>query len=156
MTKSFLKKYFIKIARFLNYEIIDQSNFYSPTLEANLNDNFSKINKKSIVLPLGEVKITREIKSLLIVFRSNTEINLWDQNKKRIFDMPKNEYTLRSLSSLIKSIIKAKSKFQSIAFKIIVVDDNSNRENLLKIGQLLKNRAIENKIENLNKIEFEN
>ena len=156
MTKSFLKKYFIKIARFLNYEIIDQSNFYSPTLEANLNDNFSKINKKSIVLPLGEVKITREIKSLLIVFRSNTEINLWDQNKKRIFDMPKNEYTLRSLSSLIKSIIKAKSKFQSIAFKIIVVDDNSNRENLLKIGQLLKNSAIENKIENLNKIEFEN
>ena len=60
---------------------------------------------------MGEVKITKKVNSLLIIFRMNTEIEIWDQNKKRLFEQPKIEYTLRSLNSLIKSI-----KF----FKIII------------------------------------
>ena len=67
---SFLKKIFVKISRLLGYEIIDQSNFISPTLEKKLDEDLSVFNKKSIVLPLGEVKISRKVKSLLIVFRT--------------------------------------------------------------------------------------
>ena len=32
------------------------------------------------------VDISRKIKSLLILFRTNTDIEIWDQNKKRIFE----------------------------------------------------------------------
>ena len=63
----------------MGYEIIDQNNFYSPTLNKELNEDLSSINKKSIVLPLGEVKITRSIKSILIIFRTITEIEIFRQ-----------------------------------------------------------------------------
>ncbi len=155
MIKKIFKRIFILIARLLNFEIIDQNNFSSPTLNSNLNNNISKINTKSIVLPLGEVKITRKINSLLVVFRSNTIINIWDQNKKRIFNKPKKEYTFRSLNSLLISLNKAKNKFENIKFKIIVVDDNSEVENLTEIKRLLEKSLIENKLENLNKNEFQ-
>ena len=61
MKKSILKKIFIKISKFLGFEIIDQNEFKSPTLDKELNENLSNLNK-SIVLPLGEVKISRNIK----------------------------------------------------------------------------------------------
>tara|TARA_B110000444_G_scaffold20320_1_gene16905 strand:- start:171 stop:362 length:192 start_codon:yes stop_codon:yes gene_type:complete len=61
-----MKKLFIKIARLLGYEIIDQNNFVSPTLSKDLDDDLSLINKKSIILPLGEVKITKKVNSILI------------------------------------------------------------------------------------------
>ena len=99
-----MKKLFIKFAKALGYEIIDQNSFYSPTLNKGLDEDLSNFNIQSIVLPLGEVKITRKIKSLLIVFRTNTSIEIWDQNKKRLFEYPKIEYATRSLNSLIKSI----------------------------------------------------
>ena len=83
MKKNILKKLFIKISKIMGYEIIDQTEFISPTLEKKLNDDLSIINDKSIVLPLGEVKITRKIKSVLIILRINTEVEIWDQNKKR-------------------------------------------------------------------------
>ena len=41
-----MKKFFIKICRLLGYEIIDQNNFTSPTLEKELNEDLSIINKK--------------------------------------------------------------------------------------------------------------
>ena len=47
-----MKKIFIKLARLLGYEIIDQNNFVSPTLEKELNDQLSVINQKSIILML--------------------------------------------------------------------------------------------------------
>ena len=61
MKKNILKKIFIKLSKFLGYEIIDQNAFTSPTLEKKLNDDLSIINQKSIILPLGEVKITKKI-----------------------------------------------------------------------------------------------
>ena len=94
-----MKKLFIKIARFLGYEIIDQSNFSSPTLNKTLDQELSIFNKKSIVLPLGEVKITRKVKSLFIVFRMNTDVEIWDQNKRRLFEKQKSESSSRSLRS---------------------------------------------------------
>ena len=54
-----MKKLFIKLARLLGYEIIDQNSFSSPTLNKKLNEDLSTLNQKSIVLPLGEVKISR-------------------------------------------------------------------------------------------------
>ena len=56
-----MKKLFIKFAKLLGYEIIDQNNFVSPTLNKDLNEDLSFINDKSIILPLGEVKITKKV-----------------------------------------------------------------------------------------------
>ena len=56
---NFLKKIFIKICRIFGYEIIDQSNFYIPTQEKSLDKNLNIPGKKSINLPLGELKISR-------------------------------------------------------------------------------------------------
>ena len=62
---------------------------------------YQQLNQKSIVLPLGEVKITRKVNSLLLVVRINTEIEIWDQNKKRLFEQPKIEYSIRSIKFFI-------------------------------------------------------
>ena len=131
-----MKKLFIKLAKVLGYEIIDQNNFVSPTLNKELNEDLSNFNTQSIVLPLGEVKITRKIKSLLIIFRTNTSVEIWDQNKKRLFEYPKIEYATRSLNSLIKSIKFLRQRLPEINIKLIILDDNSNRENLEKIRKI--------------------
>ena len=86
MKKNFFKKIFIKLSKILGYEIIDQNDFVSPTLNKKLNEDLSIINEKSIILPLGEVQITKKIKSILIILRTNTSIEIWDQNKKRLFE----------------------------------------------------------------------
>ena len=150
MKKNIFKKLFIKISKILGYEVIDQTEFISPTLEKKLNDDLSTINNKSIVLPLGEVKITRKVKSILIILRINTEIEIWDQNKKRLFELPKIEYTLRSLNSLIKSINFSKKKYPNIKYKTIIIDDNSKKENISKIHELITNSNISIDIIKLN------
>ena len=150
MKKNIFKKLFIKISKILGYEIIDQAEFVSPTLEKKLNDDLSIINNKSIVLPLGEVKITRKIKSVLIILRINTEIEIWDQNKKRLFELPKIEYTLRSLNSLIKSINFSKIKYPNINFKTIIVEDNSKKENVSRVDGLIAKNNIDIDIIKLN------
>ena len=98
---NFFKKIFIKICRMLGYEIIDQSNFYVPTQEKYLNENLNTQGKNSITLPLGETKISRKVKALTIIYRSCTNVNMLTQNKKRLFDKEKSEYTFRSLNSII-------------------------------------------------------
>ena len=150
-----LKKFFIKICRFLDFEIIDQNQFTSPTLNSSLNENLSKLNKKSIVLPLGEVKIKRKINSLNIIFRSNTKVNIWDQNKTRIFDKPKSEYTLRSLNSLLNSVQKAKVQLQNINLNLTIVDDNSDKTTIEKMNLLLNKNEFTSSIINLNQNEFD-
>ena len=150
MIKSILKKFFIKICRLLDFEIIDQNQFTSPTLDNFLNNSLSKINKKSIVLPLGEVKIKRKINSLNIIFRSNTKVNIWDQNKKRVFNKPKSEYSLRSLNSLLNSVQKANAQLQNINLNLTVVDDNSDKNTLEKINLLINKKEFTSNIINLN------
>ena len=54
---NFLKKLFIKLCRLIGFEIIDQSTFSSPTLNKDLSETLSVQGKKSITMPLGEVKI---------------------------------------------------------------------------------------------------
>ena len=81
-----MKKFFIKICKLLGYEILDQNNFSSPTMGKELNEELSVLNEKSIVLPLGEVKITKKVKSILIILRMNTDIQIWDQNNVSLVD----------------------------------------------------------------------
>jgi hypothetical protein len=137
MKKNVIKKLFIKISKIMGYEIIDQNNFTSPTLDKELNKDLSILNDKSIVLPLGEVKISRKVESILVLFRTNSNIEIWDQNKKRLFELSKIEYTLRSLKSLLKSINFCKEKYSNIKIKIIIIDDNTNESNLSKIKNLI-------------------
>ena len=138
-----MKKFFIKICKLLGYEILDQNNFSSPTLGKELNEELSILNEKSIVLPLGEVKITKKVNSILIVLRMNTDIEIWDQNRRRLFEYPKIEYTKRSLNSLIRSINFLKNKHPTINVKTIIVDDNSSTENLNLIKQVIDGNNIE-------------
>ena len=150
MKKSIIKKLFIKLSKILGYEIIDQNDFLSPTLDKNLNEDLSIINEKSIVLPLGEVKVTKKVNSVLIIFRTNTDIEIWDQNKKRLFEQPKIEYSLRSLNSLIRSVNFSKNKYPNIKFKTIIVDDKSKEENLNKIKKLIDGSGLDISITSLN------
>ena len=146
-----LKKIFIKISRILGYEIIDQNKFFSPTLNREINKNLDLNNDKSIVLPLGNVKITRKVNSILLILRTNTKVNIWNQNKKRVFDKPKFEYTYRSINSLVKSINYLKSKNKNINVELVIVDDNSEKEKLTKINEILINTNINKKIINLDR-----
>ena len=149
MKKNIFRKIFIKIAKILGYEIIDQNEFYSPTLEKDLNANLSDLNK-SIVLPLGMVNLTKKVNSLLILFRTNTNINIWDQNKKRIFEYPKIEYVLRCLNSLVKSINFLKKNRENIEVNLMIIDDNSKEENLIKIQHILSKSNLDVNIINHN------
>ena len=138
-----MKKLFIKICRLFGFELIDQNKFSSPTLNKELNEELSILNQKSVILPLGEVKITRKIKSILVIVRMNTEIEIWDQNKKRLFEEPKIEYSVRSINSLIKSINFCKIKYPTLPIKTLIIDDNSNLENLNRIKKLIEKTDFE-------------
>ena len=78
-----------------------------------------------------------------------------DQNKRRIFDEEKNEYTFRTLRSLIKSINNASKKFKNITFNLIVTDTNSPEEDKNEIKEILKDSLIENKFISVNLKDFE-
>tara|TARA_Y100001970_G_scaffold219872_1_gene269914 strand:- start:150 stop:1124 length:975 start_codon:yes stop_codon:yes gene_type:complete len=138
-----MKKLFIKLCKIMGYELIDQNNFVSPTLNRELNKDLTILNDKSIVLPLGEVKISRKVKSILVLFRTNSNVEIWDQNKKRLFELPKIEYTLRSLNSLLKSINFSKVKYPNAKIKLIIIDDNTNEINLNKIKNLTNSNNID-------------
>ena len=140
----------------MGYEIIDQNEFHSPTLEKNLNEDLSIINQKSIVLPLGEVSISRKVNSILIILRANTKIDIWDQNKKRIFEKPKAEYTSKSINSLIKSIIYCKTKYPNIKIKTLIVDDDSDEKTLINIKKTINSSKLDMEIINFDKRDYDN
>ncbi len=77
-----------------------------------------------------------------------------DQNKKRIFDAPKIEYTLRTIKSVINSCERALDHFKDIKIKIIITDDKSSLENLNRIDHLLKLSKIETQLIKINEDEF--
>ena len=153
---NFFKKIFIKICRIFGYEIIDQSNFYVPTQEKILNANLNIQGKKSITLPLGVTKISRKVNALTVIFRSCTNINMLTQNKKRLFDQNKSEYTFRSLNSIIASLNQAKITFPKMGFDIVIIDYNSKKEDLEQIKKQLKKSNFKNSIISLDINEFIN
>ena len=153
---NFFKKIFIKICRLIGYEIIDQNNFFVPTANKSINETLSIQGIKSINLPLGEVKITRAVKSMDIIIRTCASVKMLTQNKARIFEKEKIEYTLRSIKSILRSILEAKKNHQNISFKILIVDHNSSKENLNNIKQVLNHSNLDYKLFNLDVNEFTN
>jgi len=154
--KNFFKKFFIKICRIFGFEIIDQSNFFLPTQKKFLNENLNIQGEKSITLPLGEVKISRKIKALTVIFRSCTNVNMLTQNKKRIFDKNKSEYTFRSLNSILVSLNLAKSIFPNVDFNIVIVDYNSKKNDLEQIEKQLNKSKFKYSVVSLDIKEFLN
>tara|TARA_Y100000768_G_scaffold366820_1_gene329353 strand:- start:229 stop:1254 length:1026 start_codon:yes stop_codon:yes gene_type:complete len=150
---SFLRKLFIKICRKLGYEIIDQNSFKVVTSNKILTDNLSKLGHNSINIPLGEVKITRKVKALEIIIRTCASVNMLTQNKTRLFEEQKIEYTLRTIRSLLHSVnFAAELKGLKVCFKII--DHNSSEENLKKIDEVFKKFNEDYEIINLNVSKF--
>ena len=160
--KSFLSKLFIKLIRKFGYEVIDQANLEIQGIDQPANENVSQSGIKSITVPLGSTKIKNKINSLCIIIRSYTfgdikdERVMLDQNKQRIYELPKIEYTLRTINSIIKSCEYAKEYFKYLDINIIVTDDKSNSESLERISKLLNQTILKTKIVNLNEKEFIN
>ena len=154
-SKSIFKKIFIKLCRLFGYEIIDQNTFSVPTQNKNLNESLSKQGIKSINLPLGEVQITRKVKSLDILIRSCASVGMLTQSKQRIFEKEKIEYTLRSINSIIKSSELAKKLIPNISIKLTIIDHNSGEQNLKKIQNLLDNSNLNHNLINLDLSEFD-
>ena len=134
---SFYKKIFIKICRLFGYEIIDQNLFEVPTLNKQIGDNLSILGKKSINLPLGEVKITRKVKSLSVYLRTCSKVNLWNQGKKRIFEYSKSEYSYRTLNSILKSLSIAQNDLGNVKLELIIIDDSSDSDFLNKLNVII-------------------
>ena len=134
--KSVLKKLLIKICRLLGYELIDQADMSFIT---SLNkESASIVGKKSISLPLGEIKIKRKIRSLDIILKTCTSVNLVTQNKKRIFEENKSEYTFRTINSLLKSLKKSKQITNDINFQITIIDTGSSEEDKETMKEILE------------------
>ena len=151
---SILKKIFIKICRKLGYEIIDQNKFDIVTLDKKINEEISKIGKSSINLPLGIVKVTRKVKALDIIIRTCSSVNMLTQNKTRLFEKEKIEYTLRTIKSLLNAVnFGPQLKNLKINFKVI--DHNSTKENLERINSIFKNFDTRYTLINLDVSKFE-
>ena len=149
-----IKKLFIKLCRLIGFEIIDQSNLNLPVSKKTATDNLGQIGKKIITLPLGETKISRPVKSLDIIIKTCTSINLVTQNKKRIFEKNKSDYTFRTINSLINSLNFSKNFLKDIDIKIYIIDDNSKKEDLEKICKIIAKINIRFEIINLDLEKF--
>ena len=150
------KKFFIKICRFFGLELIDQSNFSIPTSNKSMNDTLSVPGKKSITLPMGKINITRPVKSLNIILRTCMSVNMLTQSKKRIFEKDKEEYTKRTLISLVNSVHYAKDFFKNVKFKVHIIDHNSSKNQINDIKIILDKSNLNFEILNLKFKEFSN
>ena len=151
---SLFKKIFIKVCRMLDYEIIDQSNFYLPVTNQEINSDLSKIGQSSLTMPMGKIEITRTIKSLTVILRTCTSVNMLTQSKKRLFDQNKSEYTFRSLNSIINSLNFAKNLFSNINLELIIVDHNSEKNDVEKMKSLISNQFFKSRFVQLNVDDF--
>ena len=147
---SFFKKMFIKFCRFFDYEIVDQGDLSFPTTNKKGSKNLSNLGTQSLVLPMGRIKIKRPIRSLDIILRTCASVNMLTQSKKRIFKSNKEDYSLKTLKSLINSINNNKKIFKNIKVKLTIIDHNSNLKVIKKFKKLLKNQFFRSEIINLN------
>ena len=154
--KNFFIKIIIKLIRKLGYEIIDQNTLLIPTSNKKINENLSILNDKIISIPLGEVKSKRDIESLLIIFRSFTNENKQlSQNKKRLFEKEKKEYSLRSLVSICKNLSNLKKEFKELNIFLKIIDDNSQKNIVDQINRICTEYTIPFEVSNLNISKYE-
>ena len=139
----FLKKILIKICRILGYELIDQSNLEFPVSNKTYGGSISVAGTKSIALGLGEIPLTRKVEFLDIVVKTCTSVQLVSQNKKRIFEEKKSEYTFRTINSLTSSALELKKKFKEIKIKFTIIDVNSPSSDLEKVLSKISNAGFE-------------
>ena len=151
---NFIKKLFVKLCRVIGYEIVDQNSFTFPVSGKSSNENLSTQGKSSISIPLGETKITRSVTSLDIILKTCTSVNLVTQNKKRIFEENKSEYTFRTLKSLIKSLEFNENILKKINVKIFLIDHNSGENDLKTMEKLLKESFFQYEIQQLDVKKF--
>ena len=118
---NFLKKLFIKLCRIIGFEIVDQSNLYLPISDKLANKNLSKLGVNNISIPLGEIKITRPVKSLDLIIKTCTSVNLVTQSKKRIFSgiQPTGNLHLGNYLGAIKNWVTLQNDYDSI---FLIVD----------------------------------
>ena len=154
LVKKIIKKIVIKICRICGFEIIDQNQFTFPSLKNKKFNDLSIINKKSIVIPLGDVKISRKIHKLSIIVRTNSNIHISDQNKQRIFNQAKMEYIERSLNSLITSINSFKKKSNNIRVDLTIVDQSDNKDMSFKFDKIFSKLDFKPTIISFDKNEF--
>ncbi len=129
----FVKKVLIKICRIFGYELIDQSTLDLPVSNKKYENIISVPGNKSISIGLGETSISRKVEALDIIVKTCTSIQLVSQNKKRIFEDNKSEYTFRTINSLVKSAKDLKRKFKEIKIKFTIIDVNSSSSDINKI-----------------------
>ena len=147
---SFFKKLFVKFCRAFDFEIIDQGNLSLPVTNRKGSKNLSSIGKESLVLPMGRLKIKRPVKSLDIILRTCASVNMLTQSKKRIFKSSKENYSLKTLKSIINSINSSKKNLKKIKIKLIIIDHNSEKKVIEKFKKLLKNQFFKSEIKSLN------
>ena len=152
---SFIKKIFIKLCRKLGYEIIDQNMFSIPTLNKRISDDLSTLGHNSINLPLGEIKINRKVRELDIIVRTCASVTMLTQNKTRLFEKEKIEYTLRTIHSLLNSV-KFSEQLQNLNINFKIIDHNSTDQCLEKIKNIFKNFNTKYALINLDVEKFKN
>ena len=140
---NFIKKILIKICRVFGYELIDQSTLEFPVSNKNYEDLISIPGNKSISLGLGEISITRKVNTLDIIVKTCTSVQLVSQNKKRIFEEDKSEYTFRTINSLTKSAKDLKKKFKEIKVRFTIIDVNSPSSDINKILSKISDEGFE-------------
>lgn len=143
---NFLKRLFIKVCRIFDFEIIDQGNLHLPIMDKKSPEILSKIGHQSLVLPMGKIKITRKVKSLDIILRTCASVNMLSQSKKRIFKSSKDQYSLRTLVSLINSINNNKKIFENVKLKLTIIDHNSEKKIIEKFKKILKKQFFKSEI----------
>jgi hypothetical protein len=99
---------------------------------------------------MGKIKITRKVKSLDIILRTCASVNMLSQSKKRIFKSNKDQYSLRTLMSLINSINNNKKIFENIKLKLTIIDHNSEKKIIHKFKKILKKQFFKSEIKPLN------
>jgi len=140
---SFVKKILIKICRIFGYELIDQSTLDFPVSNKKYEDLISIPGNKSISLGIGGVSITRKVNALDIIVKTCTSVQLVSQNKKRIFEEDKSEYTFRTINSLTNSVKDLKKKFRDVKVKFTIIDVNSPNSHINKILSKISDEGFE-------------
>ena len=140
---NFIKKILIKICRVFGYELIDQNTLEFPVSNKKYEDLISIPGNKSISLGIGGISITRKVNALDIIVKTCTGVQLVSQNKKRIFEEDKSEYTFRTINSLTKSAKDLKKKFREIKVKFTIIDVNSPSSDVNKILSKISDEGFE-------------
>ena len=149
---SSFKRFVLKL---LNVYALDREtlNLVNPNYK-NSGSNTFKINKESIILSNGYLKLDRKIKSLDIFYRYAPNNLMWNSTgrwKRIVPNINKRDLILTSLNSLKKSIIKFSSHNQ-IKITINLISDSSDKkfnESIIKLldDNLVSINFIETKIQ---------